>query len=499
MKKSTAGYSTQLGLVVTLIAGSVGLGNIWRFPRIAAENGGGTFIVAWAIMMILVCLPIMLGEHSMGRATRHGLPGAFKDFIGKKYTWMGVVVVITMFALNAYYGVLTGWVFYYLGLSITNSYAGADKVELFDNISNGNFTMVIIYVSLITIACYIAYKGIKGVEKVSKIFLPILFISLAIVSIYSITLPGAGAGLNYLFSFDPSLLLGSKIWLEALTQAVWSAGAGWGLVITLAVFTRSRSDLSLTTSIQVAGDGVVALIAGMAVVPAVFAITPSIEAAQNILTQDNFGLTFISLTNLFEQMPGGYIIGILFFLSLGLAAFSSVIASVMIVVLPMADSGIPKKKAVTWTYLILIVWGLPSVWNPSFLANQDWVVGQMMVFGAFLSCFALYKFGVSKVRKEFINNPYTGMSIGTWWEYSIKFIAPIIILIMFVWWSIQSIGWNEQWWNPFAPLSLGTLIMQGGLMLLISIIFNNRISDSIKEKHYTGEGFPGIPNNDYSD
>ncbi|PIC63372.1 sodium-dependent transporter [Sporosarcina sp. P13] len=499
MKKSSAGYSTQLGLVITLIAGSVGLGNIWRFPRIAAENGGGTFIVAWAIMMILVCLPIMLGEHSMGRATRHGLPGAFKDFIGSKYTWMGITVTIMMFALNAYYTVLTGWVVYYLGLSITNGYKGEDKAVLFDTVSGGNYITVLIFVALISLACYIAYKGIKGIEKVSKVFLPILFISLAIVAIYSITLPGSSKGLNYLFSFDPTLLFSSKIWLEALTQAVWSAGAGWGLVITLAVFTKSKSDLSLTTSIQVAGDGMVALLAGMAVVPAVFAMAPTIEAAEGILTQGNFGLTFISLTNLFEQMPGGYYIGVLFFLSLALAAFSSVIASVMIVILPLADSGVSKKKAILWTYLILIVWGLPSAWNPTFLSNQDWIVGQMMVFGAFLSCFALYKFGVSKVRKEFINNPYTGMPIGKWWEYSIKYIAPVIIVIMFVWWSVQSIGWDDQWWNPFAALSLGTLILQGGLMLLISIIFNNRVSDSIQTKHYIGNGFPEIPKNDYSE
>lgn len=498
MDRTKSGYSSQLGLVVTLIAGSVGLGNIWRFPRITATNGGGTFIIAWAVMMGVVCLPIMLGEHVMGRATRHGTPGAFKDFIGKKFTWMGSTVNILMFALTAYYTVLTGWVGYYLWLAVSKGFNNVDKTELFESVSNGNIFTVLIFVVLISLAAFITYKGIKGIERIIKIFLPILFVCLTITAIRAITLPGSAAGLNYLFSFDPKGLLSSRLWLEALTQAVWSAGPGWGLCITLAVFAKAKSDVSLTTSLQIAGDGMAALLAGMAVLPAIFAMAPSVEAATEICSQGNYGLTFISLTNLFEQMPGGYIISVLFFLSLFLAAFSSVIASVMIVALPMADSGVPKKKAIIRTYLILLIWGLPSAWNANFLTNQDWVVGQMMVFGAFLSCFAMIKFGTAKIRKKLINNPYNGMNIGVWWELSIKFIAPAIIAIMFFWWSIQSISWDPQWWNPLASLSLGTSIVQGGLMVLVGVLFNDKVADSIKNKYFSGEDFPEIPDNGYN-
>ena len=498
MDNKSSGFQSQLGLVITLIAGSVGLGNIWRFPRVAAMNGGGAFIVAWAIMAIVVCLPIMLGEHVMGRTTRHGTPGAFRDFIGKKFTWMGTSVNILMFALTAYYCVLTAWVGHYLGLAITKGYYGADKAALFDAVSNKSIVTVLIFVILISLASFITYKGIKGIEKVTKIFLPVLFVCLFITAVRALMLPGSAAGMNFLFSFEPKALLSSKVWLEALTQAVWSAGPGWGLCITFAVFAKRKSDATLTTSLQVFGNSMAALLAGIAVIPAIFAMAPSIADATAVCSQGNYGLTFISLTSLFEQMPGGYIVGILFFLSLFLAAFSSVIASVMIVALPMADSGVPKKKAILRVYLILLIWGVPSAWSANFLSNQDWVVGQMMVFGAFLSCYALVKFGVKKVRQTFINNPYTGMYMGKWWEWSIKVIAPTIIVVMFFWWSFQSISWDPQWWNPFKALSLGTSIVQGGLMVLVSVLFNERVSNSIKNKYFDGDHFPEIPDNGYN-
>ncbi len=492
------GYSSQLTLVISLIAGAVGTGNIWRFPRVAAANGGGAFIVAWAIMTMLVCLSIMLGEHVMGRATRHGAPGAFRDFIGRKYTWMGTVVVIVMALVAAYYSAVIAWVTYYLGLSVTKGYYGADKVALFDSVSKGNPITVVLFVAILAVSAFIAYKGVKGIEKANKIFLPVLLGCIIIAAIRSLTLPGSSAGLNYLFSFEFSELLNYKVWLEGLTQAVWSAGPGWGLVITLAVFSKAKSDVNLTTTTQVFGNASVSLIAAMAVIPAIFALSPSVAAAVEITKSGNNGLTFISMTQLFEVMPGGYLISIVFFLSLLFAALSSNIVHFMIVSLPMAESGYGKKKAVIRAFLIMLVLGLPSAWNVNFLSNQDWVAGQMMLVGSLFSCFAIYKFGAAKIRNKYLNNKYTGYTIGRWWEVAIKTIAPAVVLVMFVWWSYQSISWDPQWWNPFAVFSLGTFVVQGALMIIIALVFNDRMADSIKDSYFEGEEFPEVPDNEYS-
>lgn len=497
-KKKQLGYSSQLALVMSLIAGSVGTGNIWRFPRVAAANGGGTFIVAWALMVILICLPIMMGEHVIGRASRHGAPGAFRDFVGKKFTWMGIVVVIIMASVASYYSSVVAWVTYYFGLSVTKGYHNTDKVELFNSVSNGNIITVILFIIVLSISAFIAYKGVKGIEKANKIFLPILFVCLIVAAIRSITLPGAGVGLNYLFSFNPKELLNYKLWLEALTQAIWSAGPGWGLVITLAVFSKAKSDVSLTTTIQVFGDASVSLIAGMVVIPAIFALSPSINAALEVTKSGNNGLTFISMTQLFEVMPGGYIISIMFFLSLLFAALSSNICHFMIVSLPFVDSGFDRKKSVLKVYLILLIWGLPSAWNANFLSNQDWVAGQMMLIGALFSCYAVYKFGLPKIRDKFLNTKYTGFVVGKWWEIALNIFAPLVVFVMFAWWSYQSIGWEAEWWNPFGVYSLGTFVVQGGLIILVAVLLNDKVADSIEHKYFNGEEYPDVPDNGYS-
>lgn len=497
-RKSNLGYSSQIALVISLIAGSVGTGNIWRFPRVAAANGGGAFVVAYLILMAVVIIPLMIGEHAIGRATRHGMPGAFRDFVGKKYTWLGTIVAIIMAMTAAYYSAVLAWVLHYMGLAFIRGFYGVDKAALFTSVSNGNIITVILFVLILGISAFIAFRGVKGIEKANKVFIPVLFISLLACVIGSLSLPGAATGLNYLFGFKIGDFLNGKMWLEALTQCVWSAGPGWGLVITLAVFSAKKSDIALTSTINGIGDTLAAMLAGLAVIPAVFALSASPDVAMATMAGGNNGLTFISMTSLFEVMPGGYILGILFFISLFMAGLSSNVVHFLICSLPIIETGKSKKKSIIGIFLLLIVWGLPSAWNATFLSNQDWVVGQMMVIGCMFSCFALIKYGTKKVRTTLINNPYSGLKIGKWWDFSIKFLAPAIAVIMFIWWSVQSLGWEANWWTPFGVNNLGTFIFQGGLMAIIAFLFNNKVADATKHKYFDGETFPDVPDNNFA-
>lgn len=498
MNNKALGYSSQVALVLSLIAGSVGTGNIWRFPRVVAANGGGAFIIAWVIMMVVVCLPIMLGEHVIGRTTRHGTPGAFRDFIGKNYTWLGTSVAIIMAMVASYYSAVVAWVAYYLGLSATNGYFGVDKVEMFNSVSNGNIITLVLFVLVVLISAFISYKGVSGIEKANKVFLPVLIGCLIFVAIKSLMLPNSNVGLDYLFAFDVKQLFNYKTWLEALTQAIWSAGPGWGLVITLAVFSRAKSDINLTTTIQVFGDASVSLIAAIAVIPTIFALTLSQGAAMEILQSGNNGMTFISMTQLFESMSGGQLVSIMFFLSLLFAALSSNVCHVMIISLPFADSKVSRKKIFFIVLIMLLIWGLPSAWSAKFLTNQDWVAGQMMLVGGLFSCFAIIKFGTKKIREKFLNNPYTGFNIGFWWEIAIKFVSPLIVLLMFLWWSYQSISWDPQWWNPLSSSSLMTFVVQGATILIIARLFNNKVSNLVANKYFDGDNIPPVPDNGYS-
>jgi neurotransmitter:Na+ symporter, NSS family len=496
--KKKLGYSSQMAFVISLIAGSVGTGNIWRFPRVAAQNGGA-FVIAYIVMMFVVIIPVMMGEQFMGRRSRRGTPGTYKVIAGKKATWLGAIIAMIMAMTAAYYSAVLAWIVYYVGLSFTKGYYGADKVALFTSVSNGNPLTLILFVVILGVSAYICYKGVSGIEKANKIFIPVLFVCLIIMAVRALSLDGAVDGLNHYFGFELRDLLNYKVWLEALTQAVWSAGPGWGLCITLAVFSKSRSDVSLTSCVNGLGDMFAAVLSGLSVIPAIFAMSGSAEEALAVCSSGNNGLTFIAMTSLVEKMPGGYLMGILFFVSLLMAGLSSNVCHFMICSLPFVDSGKNRKKSIIGVFALLLVWGAPSAWNSTFLSNQDWVAGQMMIVGVMLSCYAMIKFGLSRIRNTYLNNSYTGLRIGKWWEISIRFLAPLIAGIMFIWWSVQCIGWEDNWWNPFGVNNLGTFIFQGALMAVIAFAMNNKLNATIKDAEVPeGELFPAVPDNGFS-
>ena len=492
------GFSSPLAMAIAMIAGSVGTGNIWRFPRVAAVNGGGAFVIAYILIMALAIIPLMMGEHVIGRSTRKGLPGAFRDFIGtKKGTWFGSFVWWIVTITISYYTVVLAWVCYYFVMALTNGYAGVDKAALFATVCEKNVAMVIVFILLQAFSAWGAYKGISFIEKANKVFLPVLFLSVIIIAVRTVTLPGSAEGLNYLFDFELHDFLSSKVWLEALTQCPWSAGPGWGICIAYAVYSKRKADISLATTIQGLGDMSVALLAGIAIIPALFAFMPTQEAL-DMCASGNNGLAFIALTGVFEQMPGGRIMAMLFFTSLMMAGISSVIAMYSIVYQPFADAKVSKKKTFVIMLVATVLIGTPSAWSNTFFNNQDFVVGMGMVIGAVFSCYALYRFGVEKVRTKLLNNPYSGMTMGKWWNFAITVLAPLLAVAMFIWWCILSVGWNPDWWNPFGVYSLGTLILQLGGVGLVLYLFNNRIADSAGEKLFDGESFPPVPDNGFS-
>ncbi len=498
-EKKALGFSSPLTLAIAMIAGSVGTGNIWRFPRVTATNGGGAFVIAYVLLMILAIIPLMMGEHAIGRATRHGLPGAFRDFIGtKKSTWFGSFVWTVVAIMTAYYTVVVAWVAYYFGLALTNGYAGVDKQPLFDSVTNGNIITVILFALLLGIAAYIAYKGVSGIEKANKIFLPILFVCLIIIAIRTLTLPGTASGFNYLFDFEVSSFFNFKMWLEALTQALWSAGPGWGICIAYAVYSNQKSDIALASTIQGLGDIAVALLSGIAIIPALFAMSSSPTEAMSICASGNNGLAFIALTGIFEKIPGGQIMGMLFFASLIMAGLSSIVACFTILAQPFADAKVNKKKSMLGLFIATVIIGIPSAWSINFFNNQDFVVGMGMVIGAVFSCYALIKYGTENARTKLINNKYTGIHMNKWWNIAVTFVVPLMAIIMFSWWCIRSVGWNPDWWNPFGTYSIGTLVLQLGGISLLCLLFNNKIAESAGPKLFDNENFPPVQDNGFS-
>lgn len=490
--KKTA-FSSPLIMAFALIAGSVGTGNIWRFPRVAAANGGGAFMVAYVVVMLFMTIPLMMGESIIGRATRKGLPGAFRDYTGnERYTWFGSFVWYVVFATTAYYAVVMAWILYYTVLSITGGYIGVEKWALFESVTNGNPVTILIFLGLMILGSYFAYSGVKAIENTTKYFLPILFLALIVVAIRSVTLKNAVQGLNYLFAFNLKDLFNSKVWLEAIAQASWSAGPGWGICIAYGVYAKKNSDATLTTVIQGLGDITIALLAAIATVPSLFAMIANPDLVMEILSSGNNGLAFVGLTNAFESMPGGMIMSTLFFLALLLAGFTSLIALFVICYQPFDDAGVDRKKTAIGMLIGTCLLGLPSAWNINFFNNQDFVVGMTMVVGAIFSCLALRKFGLEKSRM-LLNNEYAIIHMGKWWNVSIGYVYPAMAVIMLIWQLAPLVISDPKWYNPFGVFTLGTLIFQAGIVGIIAYIFNDKIARSAGDRLFDGTGVPELP------
>ncbi|TDI85670.1 MAG: sodium-dependent transporter, partial [Caldithrix sp.] len=318
-------FSSRWGLILAALGMAVGTGNIWRFPRIVAQNGGGSFLIPWVIFLFLWSIPLLIIEFTIGRETRYGTVGAFGKFLGKKFTWMGAFVGFCTMAIMFYYSVVMGWCLKYLVAALSGN-TGLFESQAFWESFTTSYQPVGFHLLAMTLGFFVIYKGVvAGIERANKILIPLLFSLLLLAAVRALTLPGAMSGLNYLFEPNLAALLNYRTWLEALSQSAWSTGAGWGLILTYAVYMKKEEGVVLNSFIAGLGNNTASLLAAMVILPTIFAILPYDEAMR-AMASGNTGLTFIWIPKLFEQMPLGSFFMIVFFLALASAALSSLIA-----------------------------------------------------------------------------------------------------------------------------------------------------------------------------
>jgi len=474
-------FLSRLGFLAAAIGMAVGTGNIWRFPRMAAQYGGGVFVLVYILALFLWSAPLLMVEMAIGRTTRLGPIGGFRDFIGRKYTWMGGWMVAVCLLITFYYAVITGWCAKYFVLALQGTFhEGVDTAIIWRNFQHDPWQNIFYQALSIGLCGVIIYKGIqKGVEKINKILVPSLFLFLLVAAIRAVTLPGASLGLRYLFVPDWSKLTEPATWLQAFTQSAWSTGAGWGLLLTYAVYTRRKDDIPQNCLTVGFGDHSAALLAGMAVIPTVFALSPSLEVATASLA-DNMGLTFISLAGLFPRMKGGTVIAPVFFLAMLFAALSSLIAQVEVGAKTLMDFGWTRKKSTLVVILLCFLLGLPSAAFPSFLLNQDWVWGMALLVSGFWVILAARKYGLQKLQKEV--NLGADIKMGRTWVFILKYISPLVFVVVTGWWFSQAIAWDrKEWWHPFKVNSVGTILLQWLLLLLVMILLNRKLASWTKK------------------
>ena len=455
---------------------AVGTGNIWRFPRIAASNGGGSFLVAWVVFLLAWSVPLIVLEFAMGKATRQGAIGSFVKTLGPGFAWMGAWIAFVATAIMFYYSVVMGWTIRFFVGTLTGEVPGETPTAFWDAFNSTPGAMVTHFIAM-GMALFVVSRGVKGIETAAKVLIPSLIALVIVLAIRAVTLPGASAGLAFLFTPDLAELADYRIWIEALTQNAWDTGAGWGLVLTYAIYMRAKEDTALNAFVIGFGNNSMSLLAGIMVLCTVFSTMP--EAATEIVGAGNEGLTFIWVPQLFAQIPGGRFFQALFFLALVFAAWTSLVAMIEMASRLLMDLGVERGRAIKLVGAAGLLFGIPSALKLGIFQNQDWVWGVALMVSGFFFAFAVLKFGVTKWRETYINHEDSDIHIGPWWDWAMRLVAfEAVFLAGWFLWSARGTDFRSTW-TLFSPYNVGSVVIQFAIVATILLMLNKRLAAAV--------------------
>lgn len=490
-------FKNRFTFVAAAVGMAVGTGNLWRFPRVIGEWGGGTFLIALIIANLLWAIPILMSESLLGSRSRLGTIGAFRDFMGRKFAWLGGVVGFIGMGVAFYYSVVCGWALRYFIYSLTGTFTSGTNTEaVWNNFVNDPFQTILFHAIAVALVGLVVYRGLKhGFEQLLKIIIPALFVILLILAIRAVTLPGAIDGLRYMFVPDWTQFGDAQMWREAFTQMAFSTGAGWALYLTYSVYVDKKEDTSLNSSVVVSANLLASLFAGIAIMGTVFALRGSDFASEAVAAGDQ-GLAFVYFAELLGQMPGGVIFGPLFFLALFLAGVSSLIAMVELGARNIMDMGVRRKRAVPAIIIVVFLLGMPSALSMSFFTNQDNVWGIGLLISGLAVTMAMWKFGLG--RASSIIESIADLHFGRAWIFCLR-IFPLLFVGLFGWFIYDSIAGTDDWWNPFREFSLGTFVLQWGLLIIIMLLLNRFLANKVGPGPMTGGKAPEPIDNELPD
>ena len=359
MKTNRSNFSGKIGFILAAAGSAVGLGNIWRFPYLAAKYGGGIFLLIYILLALTFGYTMIVAESALGRMTRKSPVGAFKSF-GKKAGWLsfgGWINAVIPVLIVPYYSVIGGWVIKYLIEYLKgNSTKLATDGYFSEFISNGASTEIC-FVIFCMITLIIIYAGVRnGIERVSKFMMPILVILSVIIAIYSVTRPGAMAGVKYFLVPNPKNFSWMTV-VTAMGQMFYSLSIAMGILITFGSYMKKDTSIEDSTRNVEVFDTAIAIMAGLMIIPAVFAFS----GGDPDTLQAGPSLMFITIPKVFANMGFGTAVGIIFFLLVLFAAITSSIALTESAVSTVEDEiGWGRKKATVIIGLIMIILGTLS-------------------------------------------------------------------------------------------------------------------------------------------
>lgn len=451
MEKNRANFGSKFGIIMAAAGSAVGLGNIWRFPVETGSNGGAAFILVYILSVAILGIPLMVAEFFVGRYAHSNTATAYRK-LTKSPFWgnIGFISVIGATFILSYYIVVAGWVLKYMVYSIdgtlNNLFTPADSsnyTDLFNNFSSNPWTPIIYMIVFILIChCSIALGVQKGIEKFSKIFMPMLFVILVLLVVFSLFTPGATKGLHFLLDPDFSKLSSQAI-LSAIAQSFYSLSLCMGCLCTYAsYFNKDVKIVSTAINITLI-DSVVAIMAGIIIFPAVF--------SSNIDPQAGPSLVFIALPNAFHQAFGSlpilsYLVSVLFYILLVLATLTSAISLHEVVTAYISESWkVKRNNAALIVTTICIVLGVfcslsmgvlkdYKLFNKNIFDLFDYTTTTLMLplCGILITYFIGWKVNKQIFINELTNNGSIKCATANLMIWILKYIAPVLLLITFI-------------------------------------------------------------------
>ena len=438
------GFASSFGVLVAMAGSAVGLGNLWRFPYLVGTNGGAAFIIIYLAFVLLLALPIMYSEFIIGRRSQANVFGAYRVLApGTKWCNTGYIYVLGSLAIISFYCVVGGWTMAYLWKAVTFKFSVADTAvlgDIFNRTVTSNTEPLVFMLIFLFATAIIVMAGIKeGIERYTKVMMPLLFVIVVVVAIRSLTLPDARAGLDFMFRPDFSKVT-TKTLLDALGQAFFSLSIGCGTIMTYGSYVNKKENIVGLSAQTAITDTLFAIIAGLAIMPAVFSF--------GISPAEGPGLVFVTLPFIFAQIPFGAFLAILFFFMLFIAAITSSISQLEVIVSYLKEEfSMSRKVAITSSLVVIVTFGVLCSLSQGALADVKILGYNFFDFfdktsanillplgGFFAVIFVGWKMkkpdvedeltsgGLHKLRPAFINFIY----------YSIKYLAPVVVAIVLI-------------------------------------------------------------------
>jgi len=443
MNDNTRGnWNSRLGFILAAAGSAVGLGNIWRFPYATGENGGALFVLIYIIAVLVIAMPVMLAEITLGRASKRNPVGAFQIVrSGSPWKYVGYLGVVSGVMILSFYTVIAGWTLGYLFKSLTGKLTQAtveSATEVFSAFTASPLQQIFFLFIFMVLTMYIISRGVSGgIEKYAKILMPMLLVILALLLIRSLTLPGVQAGLSFYLKPNFNVLTPAVV-LAAMGQAFFSLSLGMGTMITYGSYISKKENLPGAAGWIVACDVMIALLAGFIIFPAVF--------SQGMQPDGGPGLVFNILPVIFAQMPGGAFFGPLFFGLLAIAALTSTISLLEVPVAFLIDEKKwPRRRATLSIGALTTLIAIPSalsgggskffsnmpVINMDFLSLWDKIWGNLgLSLGALLTAIYVAYIWKTPSALDEINACENRFKLTWFWVLAIKYICPFFIFII---------------------------------------------------------------------